>query len=286
MCLWVCPRAGRDVGAVSGECASGGGPDCAGGWELPTGWGLSACEAGGSGGCHTPRAGPGARTRWLPLPHSHPLSHKDFSRWSLLARRSVAGNCSKRCRWRDSVEPRARGPARGAAPARGGRASPGTPGRAPGGQAAPPAPAFLRGSSLHPGALLRAAARLLRAPPPRCAVTRSLCDSRSADPVSVRPRSRRARSQAAALTPWGRSRASSQGSPGKKASVAESRTLGPGTFGAVRPTGEGAPRARSGRLPLFPGRPGGAHAPSPRLPRGARSARAGRRSTAPCAAGS
>uniref|UniRef100_A0AC11ENL0 Transmembrane protein 59 like n=1 Tax=Ovis aries TaxID=9940 RepID=A0AC11ENL0_SHEEP len=77
------------------------------------------------------------------------------------------------------------------------------------------------------------------------AVTRSLCDSKSADPVACAPRSRRAKVPGRGpLTPWGRVGRPPQGSPGKKASVAEAGPSGQG------PSAPCAPQEELGEDPI------------------------------------
>lgn len=181
--------------------------------------GLRGLGAPGDCPTHTPRLGPRCPDSLAPAPsHSHPLSHKDFSRWSLLARRSVAGNCSKRCRWRGlrrtpragSRQGRAAAPARGEARPRGPRAA------RQAARAAPSRPAFLTGLIPPPGGgpdQGRHPARLLRAPPPGCGDPQSPrlqvsspCRVRPPLPPCKGPRPR-------PPEPLGPSRASSTGQP-------------------------------------------------------------------------
>lgn len=166
-----------------------------------------------------------------------------------------------------------RTPARGVPPGEGGGAgprrgaSPGTPGRAPGGQSGPPpAPPSSRGSSLYPGgpAQGRHPARLPRAPPPGSGGR--FCCVRPPRPGVQRVPGR------GPSTSRSRVGRPPQGSPGKKALVAEALPSGQGTSALCTPQVRAPRGPLRGRLPLFPGRPGGARDPSPRgCPRGARS---------------
>lgn len=181
----------------------GGGLSACGGWGLPV-----------TAPPHTPRLGPRCPDSLAPAPSpSHPLSHKDFSRWSLLVRRSVAGNCFKRCRWRGlrrtpragSRRGRAAAPARGEARPRGPRAA------RQAARAAPSRPAFLTGLIPPPGgAPFRAGTQRAYCVRPRPgAVTRSLRDSKSADAVACAPR----------VPPCRRSQAATPRPPGAESGV-------------------------------------------------------------------
>lgn len=92
-----------------------GGTESAGGQELLTGRGSWAAGRGFPvAPPHQPRLGHWCPDSLAPAPsHSHPLSHKDFSRWRLSAPRSLARNGSEPAGGWDSADPRARGPTRG-----------------------------------------------------------------------------------------------------------------------------------------------------------------------------
>lgn len=102
-------------GVLEGVCFGWGYRECSNP-EAPDRAGVSACGAVSSP-CpppSPPRLGPRCPDSLAPAPsHSHPLSHKDFSRWRLSATRSLARNGSGPAGGRDSADPRARGPARG-----------------------------------------------------------------------------------------------------------------------------------------------------------------------------
>lgn len=88
------------------ECRGPGAPDRPG---------VSACEAVGSRSPSLPpMLGPRCPDSLAPAPSpSHPLAHKDCSRWRLSATRSRARKGPEPAGGWDSADPRARGPARG-----------------------------------------------------------------------------------------------------------------------------------------------------------------------------
>lgn len=143
-------------GVLEGVCFGWGYRECSNP-EAPDRAGVSACGAVSSPCPPPPHQGwaRGARTLWLLLPLT--LTHS-------LTKISLAGGSQPPAAWPGMVPgpPVAgtpRTPARGVPPGEGGGAgprrgaSPGTPGRAPGGQSGPPpaAPPSSRGSSLHWG---------------------------------------------------------------------------------------------------------------------------------------
>lgn len=172
-------------GVLEGVCFGWGYRECSNP-EAPDRAGVSACGAVSSP-CpppSPPRLGPRCPDSLAPAPsHSHPLSHKDFSRWRLSATRSLARNGSGPAGGRDSADPRARGPARGGRrrrPAE--RRVPGDPGPRARRPERPPSrrPAFLAG--LIPP--LGGGGRPGPAPnaPTACAPAREWCPSASRSP--------------------------------------------------------------------------------------------------------
>lgn len=204
------------------ECRGPGAPD------RPV---VSACEAVGSRSPSLPpRLGPRCPDSLAPAPsHSHPLAHKDFSRWRLSATRSPARKGPEPAGGWDSADPRARGPARGGRrrrPAE--RRVPGDPGPRARRPERPPSrrPAFLAGliPPLVGGPPRASTQRAYRVRPCPGAVPLGLYGSKSAGAVACTRRVPEFRkSQAAAPRPPG----SGPGIPGRAAQVRRPRARKP-----------------------------------------------------------
>lgn len=208
---------------------------------------------------------------------SHPLSHKDSSRWRFSARHSLVENSSKRRWWRGlrgsprtgSRRGRAVAPARGEASPRGPRAA------RQAARAAPLQPRPPRGA--HPsawgGPLGARTQRANRVRPRLGAVPCSPSGSESTEADACARHVLACRGSQAAIfpAPGGLAWSPRPSCPGNRASGAEAGLSGQWAAAPCAPQVRAPRGLRRGRLPLFPSRPGGARAPSPRgCPRGAR----------------
>lgn len=190
-------------GVLAGVCFESGAGECRGP-RGPNRAGVLACPAVGSRRAPLSRLGPRCPDSLSPAP-SYPLSHKDFFRWRLSARHSLAGNCSEPTGGGDSEDLRARGPVRGGLrrrPAE--RRVPGDPGpRARRPERPPSRPAFPAGLIAPLGVGGRPGP--VPSAPTACAPARERCPADSAATLSRAPAaSRRFRgSQAAVPRPQG-----------------------------------------------------------------------------------